>query len=133
MGEDFLKRLRTNKKIDALPEIIIGKMPIGGVGNKEKKTTSGASQSGGDTSKSDESGDHRAIGTWKFLGLRHVRAFGSSYEDEGSVGREQSGDIPRQKNQSMAVKIRVCIGKNTNNLKPNFQIFHVISFWVIVI
>ena len=63
MGEDFLKRLRTNKKIDALPEIIIGKMPIGGVGNKDKKTTSGASQSGGNTSKSDESGDHRAIGT----------------------------------------------------------------------
>ena len=34
MGEDFLKRQGTKKMISALPEIIIGKMSIGGVGKK---------------------------------------------------------------------------------------------------
>jgi hypothetical protein len=38
LGEDFLKKLGTIMKIGALPEIVIGEMPIGAVRNEEMKS-----------------------------------------------------------------------------------------------
>jgi len=38
LGEDFLKKLGTRMKIGALPEIVIGEMPIGAVRNEEMKS-----------------------------------------------------------------------------------------------
>ena len=38
LGEDFLKKLGTRMKIGALPEIVIGEMPIGAVRDEEMKS-----------------------------------------------------------------------------------------------